>query len=625
MDILYRTKTLQAGEILPEGWIKSQLERDLTEGYIGQFDQVHPTVTHDVFIKKNRRSKLNITFRKEWWSGEHEGYWKDAIIRMAFLTQNKKYMRLADQWISGILKSSEDDGYLGIYKKGDRKGYRFNHDRGNGELWATSRIMMALLAYYEFTNRPEVLDLVKRAAKLVMDHYDEKNYFITRGHGGGISHGIGFFECLEWLFRITDDVIYLDFALKLYNDFNSGNVRDDDLKTSHLLQYERNLKKHGAHIAEGLFVPQFIAAINQRDEYKQAANMVVQKLLYHLTPGGAMRCDEWIKGREGTADERYEYCGIAEMISPLLRMVSFTGRFELADLIETMTFNAGQGARFPVLSALSYFTSDNRRKINHLEMVGREVYDAAHLAAVCCVLNGGRLMPYYTEGMWMKDMKKNAIIALLFGPNQLQTKIVNQNVHINEQTSYPFSDNVKFTIHTDEPVDFSLIIRKPHGCKIAGIDIPEGALIEEKEDFVSIKNDWKGKSEVNVKFDFKVEQVKQPPSKSVEMEGAYLKRGPLVYALPFDYTSKKTKEYQNSGFYRYKLKPVDTDNWNLKKNINDDFDFEGLKNGEQVDFPWDKPLVFLNGPLRDKLGNKKNVKLVPMGNTVFRRVTFSLI
>ena len=39
--------------------------------------------------------------------------------------------------------------------------------------------------------------------------------------------------------------------------------------------------------------------------------------------------------------------------------------------------------------------------------------------------------------------------------------------------------------------------------------------------------------------------------------------------------------------------------------------------------PWDKPVVKLKGTLRDKKNNRHPVELVPMGNTIFRRVTFS--
>ena len=623
MKKTYTYTLLPAGTIQPGGWIKQQLKQDLTEGYIGQFDQVHPTVTKDVFTRPERRSKRKFSMRKEWWSGEHEGYWKDAVTRMAFLTGEQAYIDRATGWINELLDSINDAGYIGIYEDCNEAGCRFNHSRGNGELWVTSRMLMALLAYYEYTGRQEVLTAAEKAVQLVMDHYRNRNYFAVTSKGGGVSHGIGFFENLEWLYRITGKRQYLTFAKKLYSDFNKVDVRDDDLQTSNLLKEDLLFKSHGAHTAEGLFVPQMIASLKKEEKYDEAATHVLEKLDTHTTPSGAMRCDEWIKQRLGTADERYEYCGIAEMVSPLNKMISFTGDFSLADRIETMTFNAGQGSRLPVLKALSYLTKDNRIKINHREIVKRENYDAAHMAAACCVLNGGRLMPYYVEGMWMKDPQKDGLIAALYGPNTLDTKIAGVPVQISEDTHYPFNDTVTFTIQPGKPVSFPLTLRKPFGCEVSAVKLPENARLEEKPDRLVLENTWKPGDQVEIVFNFTVNKIQQPASKTVKNKGIYFKRGPLVFALPFDHRIKKVKEYRNSGYHRYRIRATDRSGWNYTIQPANPVEFvPGTP--EEMNTPWEKPVLHMKVWLKNKKGTLEPFNLVPMGNTVFRRVTFSV-
>lgn len=623
MKEIYHYKILKAGEIQPQGWIREQLHRDLTEGYIGSFDKVHPTVSHNLFVKQNRRSEKQYKIVKEWWSGEHEGYWKDAVVRMAFLTHNEEYIKQATEWIDDIIENTGEDGYIGIYEDCEEPTCRFNHEKGNGELWTTSRILMAMLAYYEYTGNEKVLSAAEQASKLIISEYRDRNYFSKTSKGGGVSHGIGFFENLEWLYRITGDQTYLDAALKLYDDFSQGKVRDDDLKLLQLLDTTMYFRKHGAHVAEGIFVPHFVAAIDGRSEYKRASEMSVKKLNYHITPGGAMRCDEWVKGRKGTADERYEYCSIAEMISPLNKMVAFTGDFLLADQVETMAFNAGQGARLPVLKGLSYLTSDNRIKINHKEIGHRESYDASHRAASCCVLNGGRLMPYYVEGMWMKDVKNGGLVATLYGPCEVKTILNDVEVNVEEQTNYPFSDKVEFMINPERPTEFSLVLRKPHGCSDIDILKIDGVNIREEHDKIIISKHWKKNDKFIVKFNFEVKKVAQPSSKTVRGEGYFIKRGPLVFALPFEHRMDTIKEYHNSGFYRYKLKVKDKEGWNYKIPTDANFKFESNVGNEKLLHPWDKPVVGLKGNLINKQGEKVLVELVPEGNTIFRRVTFS--
>ncbi len=617
----YFYQILPAGEIIPQGWIRAQLYNDLEEGYAGRYEQVHPTVNHHVFIHQDRTSKRHWNPRKEWWNGEHEGYWKDGVIRMAFLTGHKAYQELSEKWIEELLNHQGPEGYIGIYRASEEPDSRFNHRSGNGELWATSRILMAMLAYYEFTGERTVLEAVKRATRLVMDKYREKNYFINRGRGGGVSHGIGFFEILEWIYRITRQRDYADFALKLYEDFNEGRVRDDDLKTGHLLSQERKFHMHGAHVAEGLFVPEMIRWLDGSADLVKAAGQVRDKLDHHLTPGGAMRCDEWVKGRQGTADERYEYCGIAEMISPLNRMISFNGHLHQADLIERMAFNAGQGARFPVLSALSYLTTDNRIRINHFEIGRRESYDSAHFAAVCCALNGIRLMPYYVEGMWARNTENGGLTALLFGPSKVRTRVHGVRVEITEETGYPFSDHLQFHFDPEKPVEFTFSFRKPFGLEALEVNAPAGAVREDQKDLMIIRNTWKRGDIVEVRFDFQVEEVKQPPSSTVKGVGAYLRRGPLVYALPFEYEVKGRKKRRKSGFYRYRLKARSRSGWNYKIPAGEFF-YPVWNGSKDEKGPWRHPPVVLKGSLVDKKGDKIPSDLVPMGTTVFRRVTF---
>ncbi|MFO7864400.1 MAG: glycoside hydrolase family 127 protein [Salinivirgaceae bacterium] len=510
---MYTYTLPKAGSIKPQGWIKNQLKNDLNEGYIGHFHKVHPTVTHNLFTEQNRKSKRKLSMRKEWWSGEHEGYWKDAIVRMAFLTNDSSYIEKAHQWMDTIIMNTGADGYIGIYENCEAPGCRFKHVHGNGELWTTSRIIMAMLAYYEYTADEHVLSAAEKAVQLIMDKYKELNYFAVNSRGGGVSHGIGFFENLEWLYRITENEDYLKAALKLYTDFNNGNVRDDDLQTQNLLKKDVYFQKHGAHIAEGLFVPQFIASISDDVRYQQAAKNTMEKLEYHLTPSGAMRCDEWIKGRKGTADERYEYCGITEMVSPLNTITALTGDTRIGDKIETMVFNAAQGSRFPVLKGLSYLTSDNRIKINHQEIAKRQSYDASHLAAACCVLNGARLMPYYVEGMWMKMTEKPGILAQLYGPSVFETNFDGTKVKIEEQTNYPFEDKVKFIVHTAQPVSFSFALRKPHGTETAELYAPKGSQIEENSNQWIIEHTWNNGDTINIDFNFEIKTHKQPKQK----------------------------------------------------------------------------------------------------------------
>jgi DUF1680 family protein len=212
----------------------------------------------------------------------------------------------------------------------------------------------------------------------------------------------------------------------------------------------------------------------------------MDKLNYHTTPGGAMVCTENVNQKEGSADGYYEYCTTTEFLNPMGIILSNTGDFAIADRMEKMVFNALQGARLPDLKALSYLTVENRLGMSAEDHGGRETYDAYHKAAACCVLNGGRVMPYYIEHMWKKDASGKELIAILYGPNELNTTIAGSKIKINKGTNYPFSNEINFNIELDKPTNFDLVLRKPHhavNVKINGVGDKD---VKEFDDHISI-------------------------------------------------------------------------------------------------------------------------------------------
>ena len=621
-------KLLKAGEVMPQGWMKEQIRMDLQEGYYSKFDKVNHTVTHNLFVNKDRKSGGSYDGLQCWWSGEHEGYWKDGLLRMAFLSGNEEQKARAISWLDEIVAAQSADGYIGIYDDCGEDNCRYHHKGENGELWTQSRIFQVLIAGYEFTGNEKWFQALKKAVDNTIEN-DPGNYFNPEKRNfGGVSHGIGFFDALWYMYSQTGDKKYAAFAVKLYDNFNNSTVRDDDLKTEKLLSDER-FDKHGAHIAEGLFVPAFIASVTNDEKLDKAAERVIPKLKYHLTPSGAMVCAENVKQQAGSASQGYEYCGIAENVQALTKLIAITGEAEVAELAESMTFNAGQGARFPVLTALSYVSTDNRISADPSEKGQRHAFSAFHRAAACCVLNGGRLLPYYIEGMWGKG--DDNLTAYLYGPSTLNTIINGVKFNLDQETNYPFEDKIKFTINPEKPLKYKLRFRIPADAadvKVTGI---KGAV--KKDGYVVIDRTWTKGDAFTLSFDFPVKKMQEV----ADSKESYFKRGPLVFALPIDYKKeisdlnnnpepdsdgKPTKSVINpeSGFHLYEIFATDSVGWDYK--LCTKAKFSPVFKGGDVLHPFADSPVTLKGKLLDESGKPVNVKLVPIGSTVLRRTTF---
>ena len=122
-------------------------------------------------------------------------------------------------WVCLLYTSQDADGYLGIYASDLR--YHFTSE--NGELWAKATLYRGLLAYYEYTNDPQIWNALVRAVDNVMTNYpvDASHPFDTgMNYNGGVGHGLTFTDVLDRMYQLTGEEKYLDYALFLYLDYS---------------------------------------------------------------------------------------------------------------------------------------------------------------------------------------------------------------------------------------------------------------------------------------------------------------------------------------------------------------------------------------------------------------------
>ncbi len=615
-------RLLKCGQIYPEGWIKEQMRLDLQQGYYPDYDKIKPPIDQDLFGKNKRISPRKYDGRAGWWPGEWEAFWKDGMTRLAFLSGDEQSLERVKGWMDHVL-ACQDDGYIGIYQAGETDGCRYRHVGENGELWTQSRMMQALIAYSEFTGDPRYFDAARQTMDLTISRFGKPyNYFVQGA--GGIGHGVGLFEPLYYFYQTTGDRRYADFAVHLYEDFSSAKVRDNDLQYGNLMSTNRFMK-HGAHLAEGLSMPFFVALADPSGKYREAAEQVFTKLDYHLTPGGALTCAEFVGGRAGTGEMDCEYCGMAQMINPLSQIAAMTGNMHAADLAEKIVLNAAQAARLPVLKAAAYVSRDNRKEIDPASKGQRESYAATHQAAACCTFNAGRLMPYYVAGMWMQDSCHPGLTAVLYGPCRVAADISGIPVSIEEKTGYPFSDQVLFEVNPAKPVRFTLSLRIPASAEDVKISGAETAEIRRDGRLMRIDRVWKPGDRIVAEMVFPVRMVAQNKEPgSTKPDEYYIQRGPLVYSLPFPYAINEANNINQSGHWLYRIETTDATGWDYRLPGDSEFRLETCTDGDPL-HPYAKPPIALRGQMVDVQGMKTDVNLVPHGSTVMRRLTFPVV
>ncbi|HEX4876808.1 MAG TPA: beta-L-arabinofuranosidase domain-containing protein [Chitinophagaceae bacterium] len=607
---------LPFGSIKPTGWLKKQMQKDIN-GFVGNLDQIVPELILDPIYSTGRLQKhtkaKDLGNLKEgdaegdeqykWWNSETQSNWWDGYLRNVFLLADKKGIEKVKKYIESILKNQDEDGYIGIYDKELR--YKFNAE--NGELWSKATLYRGLLAYYEQTRNEKVFTAVERAVENVMKNYPinaSSPFNSGTSFNGGVSHGLTFTDILERLYFLTKNEKYRAYALFLYNDFSNTYQSEADAQLKNILNPEYKLKSHGVHTFEHIRALIIAKYASQNSELAKALDIYLERIKNITTISGGAIGDEWIAGRNADATHTgYEYCSLQELLDSYSLLLQKTGNATIGDDIENIFYNAAQGSRNPNHSCIAYLKTDNS-----FEMLGtkngeiepdrkqtRYKYSPAHQdVAVCCNPNAGRISPYFIQNAWMKE-NETCLVATLLMPNVLETSINGNKIKIENSTEYPFQNSFRLKIAQSKSSKLALKIRKPNW--VNKVKTNEKYRIE--NDFIVIERVFSKNDIVNIAFDTEV-YVK------TDNNGAhYFTYGALLYALTINAKEIIGKNYKNN-FTDITYKPTSITTYSINKN-----EKAILKNGK-----------IQTTLINKKTGNSEIIRLIPLGKTILRQVTF---
>ena len=613
---------LRLGSVHPAGWLRDQLIHDLEHGFASRLDALTEHARNDLFAQRIGASDDQLA----WWDSETRGNWLWGYTLMAYTVGSAAHQARVSELLRALMATQDADGYLGIYAP----DARYQHGTiENGELWAQGRALLALLTWYEFTGEAAVLQAVERAARLTMTHYGPgRPYFRTPENplkrSAGMTHGLCYVDAMAWLYALTGSTEYRDFGVWLYDDFCALPIPfvNDDMSTRTLGDPMHPLTGHAVHTAEHLRTLAWALHVTGREDLRAAFASAVRKLARFRLPSGVLIGDESIHGMP-TPDFGYEYCTITEdLLSQAFVMEVFGQRGE-GDLIESLLFNAGQGARLADGSAIAYLTTDTRLEAradrpdsySHFHgSSGRYKFSPTHEdIACCCNPNATRVLSHYIAHQWMRTTQRPGLAALLYGAGTLRTSIGPVAVEIEQITDYPFDEAVTFIVRPAAALRFGLHLRIPGWARGFTLQLNGAALDSgiEHDGFAVIEREWQAGDRVEVRFEAGVELRPYPTG-----EAAIL-RGPLQYVLPIESERRPMDGGGHAALHDIELTPKHPADARRIVPVDDSAAQYGLT---FVRLPaeaasWHTPAVQLVSG---------EATLVPIGCTMLRRAAFPL-
>lgn len=619
---------IRFGDIKPLGWARKELEENMT-GCIGNLDRLVPDLIleHDIYHadRLGNGSKLRELGRNDtgedrleenreqflWWNSETQSNWWDGFCRSAILLGEDEWLEKVQVYLKKVRKSC-DNGYLGIYTP----QLRFACTGENGELWAQSTLFRGLLACYEYFEAPELLELLTQAVDRLMEGYPIyiSHPFCVKNPFGGVAHGLTITDALDRLHQLTGEEKYQKYALWLYEEYSACQQSESDLQIQNIANRNAFFQGHGVHTYEHFRALAIAAKADCR--YQPLLERALDKLPYYLTPSGAPIGDEWIGGRCADAGKTgYEFCSVHELLHTYCTLLEKSGNLEWADRAEWLYWNAAQGMKHPTESSIMYlktdncYTADEKRSPEAGGRNPRYKYSPTHRdAAVCCVPNSGRILPYFLQSTVLET--SDGYLLPFYNPVAFCGKLGEAEVMLNLKTDYPKELTAQLEVSVSEPKEFDITLRFPKWASSMKVDRAVYRREEHPSQKVALRRKW---SHETLKIEFDCEICLQRDLKG----DFYVTRGPLVYALEIPAKETIIRDYDIPGFYEKTYRSLNRhlEELRLKESVFSRFHYTGGHTGEWAD-------MTIEGILENG-SESVPCTLRPMARTILRKVTFA--
>ena len=495
---------LPIGSIEPKGWLLEYLSRQ-KNGLTGNLGNISAWLQKEdnAWLSKDGKGKYG-------W--EELPYWLKGYGDMGYILGDEEMIAETKIWIEGVLNSQRLNGDFGPdHKLGD----------GSRDYWANMIMLFCLQSYYEYSHDQRVLDLMTKYFKYQYSVPDDQMLtgYWQRMRGGDNLYSI------YWLYNRTGDKWLLDVAEKIHRNTADWTMEND------LPNW------HNVNIAQSFAEPAtyYLQSHDPSDLQFAYKNFYEIRKRFGQVPGGMFGGDE--NCRPGYSDPRQgaETCGFVEQMLSDELLMRITGDPFWADNCENIAFNSYPAAVMPDFRALRYLTAPNMilsDQENHhpgIDNAGPFLM-MNPFSSRCCQHNHSQGWLYYSKSLWWAT-PDNGLCAALYVANKVTAKVADgTQVTIEQQTDYPFDENINLTVKTPKEITFPLYLRIPNWCKNASFNI-NGKLIETNKNsagkYICIERKWKNNDKVNLLL---------PMSISVKTwtqnhNSASVNYGPLTFSL----------------------------------------------------------------------------------------------
>ena len=421
-------------------------------------------------------------------SGHTMGHYLSACAMMYASADDKSFLDRVNYLVDelGKCQDARKTGYVGAIPKEDSifgkvargeirtTGFDLN---GGWSPWYTVHKLMAGLvdAYLYCDNKKALVIAVNMAdwtANTLQNLNDDQLQKMLACEFGGMN------EVLVNIYSITGNKKYLELSYKfqhkaILDPLAAGN---DPLSGKH----------------SNTQIPKIIGCARryelQGDDYdkKIAENFWNIVVKHHSYVIGGNSDHEYLAEPDRLSDflseSTCESCNTYNMLKLTRHLFCWHPNSELADYYERALYNHILSSQNPENGMMCYFVP--------LRMGTKKQFSDSFNTFTCCVGSGMENHSKYAESIYYEG-SDGSLFVNLFIPSVLKWK--EKNITIQQQSDFPNSDTIHFSISTETRSPFALRIRKPWWAK-DGIDITVNgkpvAIAKEENGYILINRKW---------------------------------------------------------------------------------------------------------------------------------------
>ena len=542
---------LPLGAIKPEGWLRLQLQAQVT-GLTGHLDEVYPNV---------------VGARNAWLGGDGDAwergpYWIDGLLPLAYILDDEDLKAKAQVWVEAILGSQKEDGYFGPDTDRDPEP---GLQRNNSHDWWPKMVALKIIKQYYMATRDSrvipFLDKYFRYQLKMLPKFPLDNWTFWGAQRGGDN-----LEIVLWLYNLTGEKYLLELGELIHSQSTKWSQIFYD---GEMLRTQNSM--HCVNLGQGFKEP-VIYYQQSKDPKLLEAMRRGEKVIHDYLglPTGLWAGDELINYGDPTRGS--ELCTAVEMMFSLEEMLRITGDTHWADYLERVAYNALPTQVTDDFTARQYFQQTNQIECtrNTMRNFSTPHDDTDQVFGIlngypCCTTNMHQGWPKFTQNLWYAT-DDGGLAALVFAPSKVEAEVADGvRVSVSEETFYPFDEEIRLTVSfPDKKVKgayFPIKFRIPSWCENPVVEVHDEVTgqVCSAGDVVSLRRNWKKGDVITIKLPMKISCGEWYD------RAAVIERGPLVYALKMqeNWTKKefKPEERVRYGDWYYEVTSPSKWNW----------------------------------------------------------------